>query len=438
MKPEVKLQYQFATHSITGTDRNFNTDICEKFDLLEGIGFVVCDGIDGINGEGGALAAKLALEGVKRHFRKNPVKNPMKALQGALMLANFMVYDHAMKNERFTQIGVSIIVVLVVDGLIYYASVGTNQFMLQREGVLYQLVKESDENSSTINVLGREKNARLSLCKNPVQAVSGDVLLVSSNGLNVGFSDQQIAELLAQDDISVDLLCFQIIYKLEEAKVSDNATLGICRLFDANALPVDEEVGEKEITKSLQKSIQKSISVPKLNKRLIIVVGSVFAIALFVMLYGTIFNSNDLSSADPLFSKPNKTEKEVKNPDPVALQPSPKEEKKKISEAPVEPESTIFEYRVQKGDTFFQLSLRFNVPVKQLETLNNMNGSQLRFGQRLKIPVRAIHTVKPGESFSLIGQKYQVSVSDLMHVNSIKDETQLKVGASIIIPLSAK
>ena len=434
MIPEVNLQYQFATHSITGTDKSFNTDICEKFDLLEGVGFVVCDGIDGINGEGGALAAKLAIEGVKKHFRKNPVKNPIKALQGALMLANFMVYDHAMKNERFTQIGVSIIVVLVVDSLIYYASVGTNQLVLQREGVLYQLVKDITDNSTTINALGREKNARLSLCKNPIQAISGDVLLVSSNGLNVGFSDEQIAELLSQDDISVDLLCYQIIYKLEEAKVPDNATLGICRIFDANALPVVEEVDKK----GGSKNIQKDISTPVLNKRLIILVMSVLAIAMFVILYESIFNSSDLSSQDPLFNRANQTEKGSEKVNPEMVKPASKEEKKKTPDVDTEPESTIFEYRVQKGDTFFQLSLRFNVPVKQMETINNMNGSQLRFGQRLKIPVRAIHTVKSGESFSQIGQKYQVSVADLMHVNSIKDETQLKVGASIIIPISTK
>ena len=62
----------------------------------------------------------------------------------------------------------------------------------------------------------------------------------------------------------------------------------------------------------------------------------------------------------------------------------------------------------------------------------------MQFGQRLKIPVRAIHTVKQGESFSLIGQKYGISVEDLMHVNRIKKENQLKVGATIIIPIENK
>ena len=348
MISEVKLQHQFATHSLTGNEKKFNTDICEKFDLVEGIGFAVCDGIDGVHGEGGALASKLAIEGVKRHFRKNPVKDPIKALQGALMLANFMVYDHAMKNDRFSEMAVNIIVVLVIDGLIYYASVGTNQLMLQREGVLYQLVKVKEDSSASQIALGREKSARFSLCKNPIQATAGDVILVSSDGLNIGFSDEQIAELLSQDDISVDLLCFQIIYKLEEIGVPDNATLGICRLFDAASLPSTESTD----TNTRVTDGDKSMANPFINKRLIIVVFLVLVVAILIIGYKNIFNNVD--PGDALFATKDSPEQiDKKGSEDAEL--VKKEESENKETTPVEKETTILNYQVQKGDTFFSI-----------------------------------------------------------------------------------
>ncbi len=45
------------------------------------------------------------------------------------------------------------------------------------------------------------------------------------------------------------------------------------------------------------------------------------------------------------------------------------------------------EYKVQKGDTLFNISQQFNVPWNTLATLNNIqNVSSLKVGQILKIP----------------------------------------------------
>jgi serine/threonine protein phosphatase PrpC/LysM repeat protein len=441
MNSNPELQIQYASHSIAGKEKKFNTDICEKFDLIGGIGVVICDGIDGINNEGGALAAKLAVEGIKRHFRKNPVRNPIKALQGAMMLANFLVYDHAMKNERFSQMGVSILVVLIVDGLVYYASVGTNILALQREGVLYQLVKLDSDSPSPVSLLGREKNARFSMCKNPVQAIAGDVVLCATDGLNTGFSDEQIAELLSQEDISVDVLSYQIIYKIEELQIPDNATVGITRLTDSSELP---KVGspvevEKEIIPAPEHAN------PMKNKRFVLIFILVLVVTVGLVVSKYLFVDDGVSNEDSLVKKkteriqPEESNKSSKDSEATAKKTTKGEDKpNEANRSDDNDKFQLMDYTVQKGDNFYRLSLRFNVPSSRLEKVNKMTSAQLRFGQKIKIPVKAIHTVKTGESLASIAGDYHISKNDLLKVNQLKNENQLKVGFKIIVPLAAQ
>ncbi len=466
-----ELQIQFASHTILGKEKKYNTDICESFELVGGMGIVLCDGVDGINNEGGALAAKLALEGVKRHFKRNPIKNPIKALQGAMMLANFSVYDHAMKNERFLQMGVNILLVIVVDNLIYYASTGNNALVLQREGVLYQLVKPNIDDQLPVVLLGREKYTRFSICKNPIQAINNDVILCASDGVFTVFSDQQIAELLYQDDISIDLLSYQIIFKLEEQQTSDNATVALARLTDKNDLPPEGKSVKSEVvdlndmpeinhfnsefdhtdddtdnqnhseeTKENVKQVKqdKPLSIIK-NKRVITVFALVLLASIILILSLDYFlNSGDKD--DALVKKRTETtEKQVQKQkqEPETKEIKKQKEKEIKEETPAkQTEHQFYEHKVQKGENLFRISKRYNVTFAQIKEANNLTSETLRYDQKIKIPVKAIHTVSSGESVGTIAQRYKSSTQDILKANEITNENQLKVGAKIIIPLS--
>ena len=466
-----ELQIQFASHTILGKEKKYNTDICESFELVGGMGIVLCDGVDGINNEGGALAAKLALEGVKRHFKRNPIKNPIKALQGAMMLANFSVYDHAMKNERFLQMGVNILLVIVVDNLIYYASTGNNALVLQREGVLYQLVKPNIDDQSPVVLLGREKYTRFSICKNPIQAINNDVILCASDGVFSVFSDQQIAELLYQDDISIDLLSYQIIFKLEEQQTADNATVALARLTDKNDLPPEsksiksevvdlngtpevnqfnsefdqtdddaENQNHREETKKDVKQVKqdKPLSIIK-NKRVVTVFALVLLASIILILSLDYFlNSGDKD--DALVKKRiETTEKQVQKQkqEPETKEIKKQKEKEIKEETPAkQTEHQFYEHKVQKGENLFRISKRYNVTFAQIKEANNLTSETLRYDQKIKIPVKAIHTVSSGESVGTIAQRYKSSTQDILKANQITNENQLKVGAKIIIPLS--
>lgn len=468
-----ELLIQFATHTILGKDKKYNTNTCEKFDLHRGIGIVVCDGVDGINNEGGALASKLATEGIKRHFQNNPVRNPIKALQGAMMLANFSIYDHAMKNDRFAQMGASVLLVIIVNNLIYYASAGNNTLLLQREGTLYQLIKQNNNDyEATGNILlGREKYTRFSICKNPVQGVGGDVILCASDGVATIFSDEQIAGLLDQDDISIELLSYQMIFKLEELQTADNATVALARLTDSKELPQNSDkhnsgtenkiVESKQQHAPIETTEQQIKRTNEINKRAINLikdfvknrptarrVAIVLAILLIVVVtLGRLFTN--VNEEDKLVKKRSesknipiqssiKSQTEVRTEVEPAINTSEmKQEHEATHESTIlSTKHLLYEHKVLKGENLYRISKRYNVSRSRLMQVNNLTSDNLRYDKIIKIPVRNIHTVQKGQTAQSIAAQYGITTQELLKVNQITNAKHLQIGNKLVIPLS--
>lgn len=63
--------------------------------------------------------------------------------------------------------------------------------------------------------------------------------------------------------------------------------------------------------------------------------------------------------------------------------PEPKVEKQRVSAQP-----KTQSYRVKKGDTLFAIAKKYGVTVAQIQKANNMTGSSISIGQRLKIPTK--------------------------------------------------
>jgi len=116
---------------------------------------------------------------------------------------------------------------------------------------------------------------------------------------------------------------------------------------------------------------------------------------------------------------------------------------------------------VERGDSLSTLAQRHHVPVNVLRTTNNIKGDMIRPGQKLRLPRddqlmidplyassaaqlqelqsgliaadRITHTVRPGESLSVIARRYKVSVKELQRWNNIRDPRTLRAGASLIV-----
>ncbi|MCX6187441.1 MAG: LysM peptidoglycan-binding domain-containing protein [Bacteroidetes bacterium] len=104
-----------------------------------------------------------------------------------------------------------------------------------------------------------------------------------------------------------------------------------------------------------------------------------------------------------------------------------------------------FFHTVQKGETLFRISKKYNIRVDALQFLNNLNGTTLVVNQKLiinpnlpsadtKEPQVApgYHTVRQGETIFSISKMYSISKSELKATNNLTSDT-IKIGQQLVI-----
>ncbi len=98
-------------------------------------------------------------------------------------------------------------------------------------------------------------------------------------------------------------------------------------------------------------------------------------------------------------------------------------------------------YTVEKGDTLYGISNQFGVSVTDLKKINNLSSNTINVGQVLTIPSISgtnpdnvfTYTVKKGDTLYGIGQKYGVSVSEIISLNNLKNNN-LSINQKLLIP----
>ena len=109
-------------------------------------------------------------------------------------------------------------------------------------------------------------------------------------------------------------------------------------------------------------------------------------------------------------------------------------------------------YRVRRGDSLYKIARRHKTTVRKLRRANNMRSSAsfLRVGQRIKIPSRKLvassnssskrkpahltgdsHTVKKGQSLSLIAKLYGLKLSEIKRFNNIQGQATIHPGQKL-------
>jgi len=93
---------------------------------------------------------------------------------------------------------------------------------------------------------------------------------------------------------------------------------------------------------------------------------------------------------------------------------------------------------VEKGDTLYSISRRYDVSLKDLINANGLESPYtLYVGQKLRLPAQQYHTVQRGESLYGISRQYNVDVTDLSRINNLQTPYSLSVGQKLLLPASA-
>ena len=86
-------------------------------------------------------------------------------------------------------------------------------------------------------------------------------------------------------------------------------------------------------------------------------------------------------------------------------------------------------YIVKKGDTLWDLAVKYKTSVKNIKDLNNLKSDVLQVGQKLLLPSKT-YIVKKGDSLWKIAKEYNTTINDLIKNNNLKSTT-LQIGQKL-------
>lgn len=92
-------------------------------------------------------------------------------------------------------------------------------------------------------------------------------------------------------------------------------------------------------------------------------------------------------------------------------------------------------YVVQRGDTVYGISRRFDVPIRGIIDANALTPPYtLLIGQRLHIPQPPVHVVQRGDTVYGISRRYGVEMTELVRLNRITPPYTIRIGETLILP----
>jgi PPM family protein phosphatase len=254
-----KYGYQAAAASHRGRVRAANEDsfgICAE----EGF-FVVCDGMGGA--AAGEVASRVAVDAVikrlctprrevaPRDTDPGPIGGPARdevsgILREAVSEANHLVFSQAANDSRLHGMGTTLVALLAQGPKVWVAHVGDSRCYRYRDGSLEQLTRdhslvdeqvklgqltrEEAERSPLRNVITRAVGSQRQVSTeiSEVEASTGDLFLLCSDGLTRELPDGRIETLLKQTK-DLDLICQHLVESANDAGGRDNVTCVVVR-----------------------------------------------------------------------------------------------------------------------------------------------------------------------------------------------------------------
>lgn len=200
------------------------------FAIHEDLGLVVvADGIGGHNA--GEVAARMAVDAVVEYFSKVHSSWPFgfdpslssegNRMRTAILLANVRVLESAVTTDRHAGMGTTIVAARVVDGRLVVGHVGDSRLYLRSDGLMRQvtvddswmatvlatnpaadqtLLRHHPMRHALTNVVGARTRTDVHVLESPLQ--TGDLILLTTDGVHEVLEDQRLEELLTRGEDS--------------------------------------------------------------------------------------------------------------------------------------------------------------------------------------------------------------------------------------------
>jgi serine/threonine protein phosphatase PrpC len=238
----------------TGRKRRRNEDayVCEP--PL----FAIADGMGGA--QAGEVASRLAAAALKESGAKT--LGGEERIADLIQEANRRVYDRSSTDPNTSGMGTTITVALVENGNVAFGHVGDSRAYLIRDGRMEQVT----EDHSLVNEL--MKSGKLSreeaethpqrsvitraLGTDPdvdadtftIEAKSGDVFLLCSDGLTDMVGEREILELVELNRLDIDVALKSLVRAANRSGGEDNITVVAFEIAESEALTHDGETRE--------------------------------------------------------------------------------------------------------------------------------------------------------------------------------------------------
>jgi murein DD-endopeptidase MepM/ murein hydrolase activator NlpD len=108
-----------------------------------------------------------------------------------------------------------------------------------------------------------------------------------------------------------------------------------------------------------------------------------------------------------------------------------------------EPGKTQKYYTIKKGETLWQISKKYKIPIDEICKLNNIkNISKVKAGSKIYLQKSSKNTysrphsiiIKKGETLWQISKKYKIPIDEICKLNNIKNISKVKAGSKIYLP----
>lgn len=103
----------------------------------------------------------------------------------------------------------------------------------------------------------------------------------------------------------------------------------------------------------------------------------------------------------------------------------------------LKPESATGAMTVLEGDTVWQISQRYRLPVREIIDINHLAPPYtLSVGQRLMLPAPVDYKIRWNDTLETIADMFGVSLSQLVKVNGLSEPHRITIGQTLRIPSS--